>query len=132
MPSTRPLPTVTMDPSEIGVGDTVEIRDQQTGLVREIAASSFTYGAASQTITGDWTFSGDVAFTGDLTHDGDVLGFFGASTPQPINEGNTDGFTAAGGTAVLDRSTFTGGAGTTGYTIHDIVFALKSLGLILS
>ncbi len=44
--------------------------------------------------------------------------------------GQTAGFTAGAGTAVLDDSTFTGGTGSTAYTIGDVVKALKNFGLI--
>ena len=59
-----------------------------------------------------------------------LLGFFGA-TPvvRPATTGTATGFTA-GGTAVGDSSTFTGGTGSTAYRISDIVKALKNLGLL--
>jgi len=39
--------------------------------------------------------------------------------------GTTTGFTAGAGAAVLVDSTFTGGLGTTAYSLGDIVLALK-------
>lgn len=61
------------------------------------------------------------------------LGFWNA-TPivQPSSTGETVGFTAGGGTAVTDDSTFTGNVGATAYRISDIVKALKRAGLIAS
>ncbi len=54
------------------------------------------------------------------------------STPivQPAGTGETIGFTAGAGTAVLDDSTFTGNVGSTAYRISDVVKALKNLGLL--
>jgi len=61
------------------------------------------------------------------------LGFFGATpVAQPSSTGQTSGFTAGSGNAVNDDSTFTGGVGSTAYTIGDIVKHLKTLGLIAS
>lgn len=44
----------------------------------------------------------------------------------------TTGFTAGSSVAVQSVSTFTGGTGSTAYTISDIVKALKQKGLIAS
>lgn len=44
--------------------------------------------------------------------------------------GVTSGFTAGAGTAVKDDSTFTGNLGTTAYRISDVVYALKSMGIL--
>lgn len=57
---------------------------------------------------------------------------FWNSTPivQPNSTGQTAGFTAGVGSAVLSDSTFTGGVGTKAYTIGDIVAHLKNIGLI--
>lgn len=61
------------------------------------------------------------------------LGAFGATpVAQPSTTGQTAGFTAGAGTAVLSDSTFTGGAGTKAYTIGDVVKHLKALGLLAS
>lgn len=49
---------------------------------------------------------------------------------QPSSTGQTSGFTAGAGTPVVDASTFTGGVGSTAYTIGDIVRHLKNFGLI--
>jgi hypothetical protein len=60
-----------------------------------------------------------------------LLGLYGASpVAQPSSTGQTSGFTAGAGTAVLDDSTFTGGSGTKAYTVGDLVRHLKALGAI--
>ncbi len=60
----------------------------------------------------------------------------GSDMTQKLQSGSTTGittgFTAGGGTAVTDSSTFTGGIGTTAYRISDIVRNLKNLGVIAS
>ena len=64
--------------------------------------------------------------------DGNV-GFYG-TTPvaQPTATGNVAVTTAGATNTVFRNTTFTGGTGTTAYTIGDIVRALKLLGLITS
>ena len=49
---------------------------------------------------------------------------------QPSSTGETAGVTAGAGTPVTDDATFTGGVGTTAYTLSDIVKHLKNLGLL--
>ena len=62
-----------------------------------------------------------------------LVGLFGA-TPvvQPATTGTTTGYTPGTGTAVTIDGTFTGGSGSTAYTVADIVLALKQLGLLKS
>lgn len=59
-----------------------------------------------------------------------LLAFFGR-TPmvQPTATGSTT-FTAGGGSAVKNDSTFVGGVGSTAYTIGDIIRNLKDVGLL--
>ena len=60
------------------------------------------------------------------------IGFYNA-TPvgQQNTAGTTTGYTAnASANTVYSGSTFTGGIGTTAYTLTDIVRALKTLGLL--
>jgi hypothetical protein len=71
-----------------------------------------TLGGSNTTVTGDSS--------------GATLGW-----GQPTHGGSTTGFTAATGTAVLAGSTFTGGVGSTTYTLTDVVAALKKLGAIV-
>lgn len=61
----------------------------------------------------------------------DLISFY-AATPlaQPGAAGNTTTVAAGATTAVYTNTTFSGGTGTTAYTVGDIVLALKKLGLI--
>lgn len=102
-------------------------------------------GAATQTITGPTAApfvisAGDVAqplsvavptYGNIIEIDGPNMAFF-RSTPvgQPSSTGETSGVTAGAGTPVTDDATFTGGVGSTAYTISDIVKHLKNLGLL--
>jgi len=61
------------------------------------------------------------------------LGLFNATpVAQQAGTGETVGFTAGGGTAVTDASTFTGNVGATAYRLSDVVKALKNLGILAS
>jgi hypothetical protein len=63
----------------------------------------------------------------------DKLGFYGA-TPVVLHTttGNVAGFAAGAGTASKSDSVWTGGVGSTAYTVGDVVRALKNLGLMTS
>lgn len=63
----------------------------------------------------------------------DKVALFGATAvPQPTASGNAHTVSAGSTTAAYTNTTFDGGIGTTGYTIGDIVAALKKLGAIAS
>lgn len=63
---------------------------------------------------------------------GSLRGFYGATpVTQQTNPGNVATSAAAGAT-VLAGTSFTGGVGSRGYTVGDLVAALKNLGLIAS
>jgi len=85
-----------------------------------------TLGAATTVST--LTVTGNAAIGDAAT---DTFGLYGATpVAQPATTGQTSGFTAGSGTAVLSDSTFTGGTGTKAYTIGDIVKHLKALGIL--
>lgn len=107
------------------------------GKNQEVGSGVFVSLTGAQTIAGTKTFTGvleansDFYVGGYLFHDGTTVGFYGEGpTTQPSSTGTTSGFTAGAGTAVLSDSTFTGGSGSTAYTLGDIVLHLKTLGLI--
>lgn len=61
------------------------------------------------------------------------IGFFGVATSVQPTSGHVTTLTGAGSTGqVYANSTFSGGTGSSNYTIGDIVLALKQLGLIAS
>lgn len=60
-----------------------------------------------------------------------LIGFYGADTVvQPQPQGNVATVAAGSVTAAYVNTTFSGGVGTTGYSVGDIVAALKALGLL--
>ena len=64
---------------------------------------------------------------------GSKAGLFGAvPATQPGNSGNSSPASAGSGGAVLTDTTFTGGIGSTGYTVGQVVAALKTIGAIAS
>jgi hypothetical protein len=63
----------------------------------------------------------------------DNVGFYGATPidqPTAPTSHNVAGGAAGGTTGLFRDTTFTGGTGTTAYTVGDVVSALKALGLI--
>jgi hypothetical protein len=77
--------------------------------------------------------------TEPLTSDGfmhgqsitDKVGFFGTlPVAQPVASANVAVVAAGATTTGFINTTYSGGLGTTGYTIGDVVAALKKLGLI--
>jgi hypothetical protein len=61
----------------------------------------------------------------------DLIGFFGLAVgvPQQTPAGNVTTVTAGSTTNVFVNTSFSGGVGTTAYTVGDIVAILKALGL---
>ena len=64
------------------------------------------------------------------TADGTLKATKFVPTTPIVPGGVTTGFTAGGGTTATHQSTFTGGIGTTAYTVGDVVNVLKRLGLM--
>lgn len=61
----------------------------------------------------------------------DLIGFYGATpVAQATPAGDTTTVTAGSTTAVYVNTSFSGGTGTTAYTIGDVVKVLKGLGLL--
>lgn len=61
---------------------------------------------------------------------GSLIGFFGATpVSQPTATGSTAGFASGSGTNITVDATFTGGLGTTAFTVDDIVRKFKEMGL---
>ena len=90
------------------------------------AAFSLSAGAVDQPLTLSVPTYGNI-----IEIEGPNMAFFRA-TPvgQPSSTGETSGVTAGAGTNITDEATFTGGIGSTAYTISDIVKHLKNLGLL--
>lgn len=95
-----------------------------TGLVQRNGAGSY---SASNSVN-SLTVSSSASIIGSPSG---TLGFFGsAGAIRQSTTGTTAGFSAGSGTGVLSGSTFTGGTGSSAYTISDIVLALKNYGLL--
>lgn len=63
----------------------------------------------------------------------DLIGFYGAAPiAQSTPAASTTTVTAGSTTAVYVNTSFSGGTGSTAYTVGDIVAALKGLGLLKS
>lgn len=61
----------------------------------------------------------------------DKVGAYGVEpVVQPAGSGNTTTVAAGATTAVYTNTTFSGGIGTTAYTVGDLVAALKQLGFL--
>lgn len=65
----------------------------------------------------------------EVTGDG-KLGFYAATAVAKQTASGASGYSAVAGVGVTDTGTFTGGVGATGYTIGDLVAALKTYGLL--
>ncbi len=82
--------------------------------------------------TGATVTAGGVTITaGGLAVTAGNIGFHGA-TPvvKHATTGNVTGFVAGSGTASKSDSVYAGAAGSTAYTVGDLVTALKALGLL--
>lgn len=90
------------------------------------ASLTISSGAVSETLAVATPTYGNI-----IEIQGPNMAFF-RSTPvgQPSSTGETSGVTAGAGTNITDEATFTGGVGSTAYTISDIVKHLKNLGLL--
>lgn len=116
-----------------------EDQELQAMVNRTVSQSNF-LPLSGGVLTGDVTLSdsvnlilGSSSGTKIGTATSQKLSFFNNSpVVQPSSTGQTAGFTAGGGSAAKDDSTFTGGVGTKAYTTGDIVRHLKNLGLIAS
>lgn len=124
------------DPNSQGNGTYLQLADQ-TFTASFNNFHTINFGSAALVVGGSLTLSTQNIITDTTTGTkigtatNQKLGFFNV-TPivQPNTTGTVTGFTAATGSAVLAGSTFTGNTGSTAYTISDIVFALKKLGLM--
>jgi hypothetical protein len=86
----------------------------------------------STTVSAHYLFDGN-STDGVYIAANSPLAFFGATpVTQPASTGSVTTTAAGSTTAVYVNTTFPGAAGSTAYTIGDIVTALKSLGLLKS
>ncbi len=97
----------------------------QTSLF--VSAANNTYLKASPTGPGS-VFITDQSLNAKVSVNATGLSFYGGSpVAQPTSSGNTATSTAGSTTNVFTNTTFTGGIGSTAYTVGDIVRGLKQL-----
>ena len=96
-----------------------------------LSPTTYTNNGPAITTSPHYLIDGDSTDGTAIAPNGGLVSFFGATgSTQPTAAGNTTTVTAGSTTAVYVNTTFTGGSGTTAYTVGDIVKALKALGLI--
>ncbi len=96
-----------------------------------LSPTTYTNNGPAITTSPHYLIDGDSTDGTAIAPNGGLVSFFGATgSTQPTAAGNTTTVTAGSTTAVYTNTTFSGGTGSTAYTVGDIVKALKSLGLI--
>ncbi len=96
-----------------------------------LTPTTYTNNGPAITSSPHYLIDGDSTDGTAIAPNGGPLSFFGVTAvTQPTAAGNTTTVTAGSTTAVYVNTTFTGGTGSTAYTVGDVVKALKSLGLI--
>ena len=132
----RPLASVGT-PSTVG---NISLFIQNSTSGSEYFAVSSTNGILTGTVSGDtgvrvitssafWHVGGTVSTI--KVGQANTLGFFNVTAvAQQAGTGNTTTVAAGSTTSVFTNTTFSGGVGSTGYTVGDIVKALKNYGLL--
>ena len=96
-----------------------------------LSPTTYTNNGPAITTSPHYLIDGDSTDGTAIAPNGGLVSFFGATgSTQPTAAGNTTVVTAGSTTAVYVNTTFSGGTGSTAYTVGDIVKALKALGLI--
>ena len=96
-----------------------------------LSATTYTNNGPAVTTSPHYLIDGDSTDGTAIAPNGGLVSFFGATgSTQPTATGNVATSAAGSTTAVYVNTTFTGGSGSTAYTVGDIVKALKALGLI--
>ena len=92
---------------------------------------TYTNNGPAVTTSPHYLIDGDSTDGTAIAPNGGKVSFFGVTpVAQQVGTGSTTTSAAGSTTAVYVNTTFTGGVGTTAYTVGDLVAALKNLGLI--
>lgn len=119
--------TITSSAFTLKTGVTLRLGSNQ---IRASGGSNQSLQLQCKDTTGEVDLGANAFSTPEIRAGNAQVGFFNKLVSQQTALGTTTGFTAATGTAVVSGSTFTGGSGTSAYTIGDIVLALKNYGLL--
>jgi len=96
-----------------------------------LTPTTYTNNGPAVTVSPHYLIDGDSTDGTAIAPNGGPLSFFGVTAVgQQTAAGNTTTSAAGSTTAVYTNTTFTGGSGSTAYTVGDVVKALKALGLI--
>ena len=96
-----------------------------------LSPTTYTNNGPAVTTSPHYLIDGDSTDGTAIAPNGGPVSFFGVTpVTQPTAATNTTTVAAGSTTAVYTNTTFSGGSGSTAYTVGDVVAALKALGLI--
>ncbi len=128
-------PSVSISPSSTstGIGNTSHTTTLSASVFTISAVTSTTINGGTATdIKGNSsiTIHTDGSGTINVANSGNLLGFFQATAVAQQTAIGASGYASVGGSAVSSGDTFTGGVGSSAYTVGDLVKSMKNLGLI--